>query len=145
MITVRHWLIAVFAATLVATTQPTAGQLFESDSKRYAGSKMDIVVREEERRPRASVLSIVSKTRGSSVGASLFVLCSIHTMAQLRGNFRYIVKVEDHPKRGEMLVGFLMSRDESLEGLGEDFRGLKSPQDVIDLEQFTPVCDLTRR
>lgn len=138
-------LLMVLTAALIALAQPSWGQLFESNSKRYAGSKIDIVVREEERRPRASVLSIESKTRGSSVGASFFVLCSIRTMAQLRGNFRYIVKVEDHPKRGQMLVGFLMSRDESLEGLGEDFRGLKSPQDVIDLEQFAPICDLTRR
>lgn len=138
-------LLMVLAAALIPGAQPSWGQLFESDSKRTTGPKMDTVVREEERRPHVSVLSIESKTRGSSVGASSFVLCSIRTLARLRGNHRYIVKVEDRPKRGQMLVGFLISRDESLEGLGEEFRSLKSPQDVIDLEQFAPICDLMSR
>ena len=37
---------------------PAHGQLFESDSKRLGDGKMDIVVREIDRRPRASVLQI---------------------------------------------------------------------------------------
>lgn len=144
MIPARPWLLAVFATALIIVAQPCQAQLFESDSKRFANPKMDIVVREHERRQHVSVLNIEIKTIGSSVGSSFFILCSIRTLAQLRGNHRYIVKIEDRPKRGQMLVGFLTTREENLERLGEDFRGLKSPQDVIDLEQFAPICDLMK-
>lgn len=131
-------------ATLVIGTQPAHGQLFESDSKRLGNSKMDIVVREIERRPFVSVLNIEVNTVGSSVGSSFFLLCSVHQLARLRGNYRYIAKIEKHGKPTQMIVGFLDTQDASLEKLGQEFRTLKSPQDVLDLEQFASICGMMK-
>ena len=124
--------------------QPAQGQLFESDSKRLGNSKMDIVVREVERRPFVSVLNIEINTVGSSVGSSFFLLCSVRQLARLRGNYRYIAKIEKHGKPAQMIVGFLDAKDASIDKLGQEFRALKSPQDVLDLEQFASICDMMK-
>lgn len=131
-------------AALVISMQPAHGQLFESDSKRFSNSKMDIVVREVERRPLISVLNIEINTVGSSVGSSFFLLCSVRQLARLRGNYRYIAKIEKHSKPAQMIVGFLDSREAGLDKLGQEFQKLKSPQDVLDLEQFAPICDMMK-
>lgn len=122
MIAGRILLATAIATALAIGVKPVFGQLFESDSKRFGNSKMDIVVREEERRPRVSVLNVEVNARGSSVGSSFFILCSVRPLAQIRGNHRYVVKIEDSPKRGQMLVGFLSSREEGLDRLGEEFQ-----------------------
>ena len=132
--------VAMLAALAIGM-QPAHGQLFESDSKRLGNSKMDIVVREVERRPFVSVLNIEVNTVGSSVGSSFFLLCSVRQLARLRGNYRYIAKIEKHNKPAQMIVGFLDGQEASLDKLGQEFRTLKSPQDVIDLEQFASICD----
>ncbi|MEO5358839.1 MAG: hypothetical protein H7843_00160 [Nitrospirota bacterium] len=113
---------------------------FQSDSKRYGNSKMDIVVTEIERRSRTSVLDIKIKSVGSSVGSSFFILCSLRELAKQRGGFRFIVKLEDKPTYGQMLVGFLISDGEHLEKLDTQFAGAT----VIDLEQFAPICDMMK-
>jgi hypothetical protein len=101
---------------------------------------MDIVLKEVERRPRASVVEIRINSVGPSVGSSFFILCSIRHLAQLRGPYRYIVKLEEHPKRGQMLVGFLGGAEESPASAGPEF--VRTGRDaVIDLEQFAPICD----
>ncbi len=61
-------LLMALAAALIAGAQPSWGQLFESDSKRSAGSKMDIVVREEERWPHVSVLSMARQSGSERCG-----------------------------------------------------------------------------
>lgn len=99
------WL-AVSLGIFVVGLRDAPGQLFEADSKRFGSSTMDIVLKEVERRPRASVVEIKINTVGSSVGSSFFILCSIRQLAQLRGPYRYIVKLEEQPKRRQMLVGF---------------------------------------
>ena len=43
-----------------------------------------------------------------------------------------------------MIVGFLDAQDAGLEKLGQEFRALKSPQDVLDLEQFASICDMMK-
>jgi hypothetical protein len=101
---------------------------------------MDIVLKEVERRPRASVVEIKINSVGSSVGSSFFILCSIRQLAKLRGPYRYIVKLEEHPKRGQMLVGFLGDAEESPASAGPEF-SRAGREAVIDLEQFAPVCD----
>jgi hypothetical protein len=133
-----HCLAAVVGAVLLTLSDARA-QLFESDSKRFGNSKTDIVVNEVERRERASVIEIKINAVGSSVGSSFFILCSLRQLAQLRGNFRYIVKHDDQPKR-RMLVGFLRNRDEPPAELGPEFQSLKSPENVIDLDQFAEIC-----
>lgn len=137
----RRFIAVAMAVALTIGAPPVSAQYFESDSKRFGGSKMDIVVEETERRPRVSVLKIHARVLGSSVGSSFFVLCSVRKLAQARGNYRYIVKIEDRPERGRMLVGFLDSREENFERLGKEFAALTSRENVIDLEEFAPICD----
>ena len=120
---------------------PAHGQLFESDSKRLGDGKMDIVVREIDRRPRASVLQIDIEKIGSSVDSSFFLLCSVRTLAIQRGNYRYIVKVEEQPKPGQMIVGFLRAASENPLTLGAKFKSVVQTNGVIDLQQFAPICD----
>ncbi|MBI5634212.1 MAG: hypothetical protein HZA15_12130 [Nitrospirae bacterium] len=128
-----------FLAILVLFTlsPPCAAGNFQSDSKRLSNSKMDIVITEIDRRPRTSVLDIKVKAIGSSVGSSFFIVCSLRDLAKQRGGFRYIVKIEERPGRGQMLVGFLISAEEPPEILDVQFAGAT----VVDLEQFAPICD----
>jgi len=129
----------LWAAFIVAAlaAHAAAPEGFRSDSKRFGSSKMDIVITETERHPRTSVLDIQVKAIGSSVGSSFFIACSLLDLARQRGNYRYIVKVEELPRRGQMLVGFLQSADEAPETLDARFAGHKG----FDLEQFAPLCD----
>ena len=133
-------LLITLIGALTISAPAAYGQLFESDSKRFGGSKMDIVVREIERRDRSSVVEIKIKTLGSSVGSSFFLLCSLRQLAIERGGYRYIVKIEEQPKRGQMLVGFLRNSDEGPVSLGKEFSALTAKDAVIDLEQFTEIC-----
>ena len=116
---------------------PCAAGSFQSDSKRFGNPKMDILITEVDRRPRTSVVDIKIKAIGSSVGSSFFILCSLRDLAGQRGGFRHIVKIEDNPGRGQMLVGFLKSVDEAPEILDPQFAGAR----IIDLEQFAPICN----
>ncbi|HSE85739.1 MAG TPA: hypothetical protein VLJ79_05925 [Candidatus Binatia bacterium] len=134
------WLLVVALEILIVALSDAHGQLFEADSKQFGSSKMDIVLTEVERRPRASVVEIKINSVGSSVGSSFFILCSIRQLAQLRGSYRYIVKLEEQPKRGQMLVGFLGDAEESPASAGPEF-SRAGREAVIDLEQFAPVCD----
>ena len=122
---------------LLTLAQPCSAGNFQSDSKRFGNSKMDIVISEVERNARTSVLDIKVNIVGSSVGSSFFIVCSLGDLAKQRGGFRYIVKIEEKPKRGQMLVGFLNSSDELPETVDAQFAGAE----VIDLERFAPICN----
>ncbi|MBF0328780.1 MAG: hypothetical protein HQL10_06455 [Nitrospirae bacterium] len=126
-----------FILLLFIFSSPCVADNFRSDSKRFGNSKMDIVITEIDRRQRTSVLDIKIKSIGSSVGSSFFIVCSLRDLAKQRGGFRHIVKIEESPRRGQMLVGFLKSAGESPEILDAQFAGSK----VIDLEQFATICD----
>ena len=134
------WLLAAALGILIVALPDASGQLFEADSKQFGSSKMDIVLKEVERRPRASAVEIKITSVGSSVGSSFFILCSIRQLAKLRGPYRYIVKLEEQPKRNQMLVGFLGDAEESPASAGSEF-SRAGREAVIDLEQFAPVCD----
>lgn len=125
-------LVLSMVAGLAAATEG-----FRSDSKRFSNSKMDIVITESARQARTSVLDIRINSVGSSVGSSFFIVCSLRDLARQRGNYRHIVKVEEKPRRGQMLVGFLNDYSEPAEKLDARFAG----QQVIDLEQFAPICE----
>jgi len=120
----RAYLCCVFVALLMLPTWESLahGQLFESDSKRFGNTKMDIKVREVERRERSSVIQVDIQSVGSSVGSSFFLLCSIRQLALQRGGFRHIIKIEEYPQRGLMLIGFLRSGEENLATLGPEFQ-----------------------
>ena len=127
------------AVLLLAPGLATAAKLFEAHSK-APGAKMDISLREIERRPRSSVLAIEVRDPGSSVGGSFFILCSIRKLALGRGGYAFIAKKEEHPRRGQMLVGFLRSEGESPAAADPALAAEK----VVGLEQFAPICDQMR-
>ena len=139
---IRWWWAICFAILCGITT--AHGQLFEADSKRYGNPKMDIVMTEVERRQHSSVIDIKITLIGSSVGSSFFLLCSIRQLAQLRGNYRYIIKLEEKPKRGQMLIGFLRDPSENLSAIGPEFVELDARKAVIDLDQFAKICAFTK-
>ena len=140
----RHRLLLYGLGVLLAHAAgiaPAQTRLFESDSKRFGNAKMDIVLREVERRARVSVVDIQIRAIGSSVGSSFFVLCSLRDLGRVRGGYRFIAKVEERPRPGQMLVGFLSTREEPLDVLGPEFASIRVPEGVIDLDQFAPICD----
>lgn len=139
----RAGIASLLSAAMLASAMSAAAQpaLFESDSKRFGETKMDIVVAEIERRPRVSVLDIRIKAIGSSVGSSFFLLCSVRELARQRGGFRYVSKLEG---KGRMLIGFLQHPGEPVAGLGPEFAAAGATATEIDLEQFAPICDRMR-
>jgi hypothetical protein len=137
----HRWAIGVALSCVMTGAH---GQLFEADSKRQGSSKMDIVITEVERRPHSSVIDIAITSVGSSVGSSFFLLCSIRQLARLRGDYRYVVKIEEKPKRGQMLVGFLRNASDSVAELGPEFAAIDGRAPVIDLDEFAQICDMTK-
>ncbi len=135
----RHT-IGVAALALVGGLAQ-AQALFEAHSA-VPGSVMDISIRETERRPRASVLTIEIRNVGSSVGSSFFLLCSVRKLAQARGASSYVVKLEETPRRGQMLIGFLQSAAEPPGNTDPAFAAAPAGRaQVIELERFAPICD----
>lgn len=128
---------SVTAILYMCLTDLASAEPFRSDSKRLKNATMDIVVTETERPPRTSVIAIQIKTIGSSVGASSSLLCSVRDLAQQHGHNRYIAKVEGQPSHDHMSIGFLRSSTEAPEQLNPRLTG----QPVIDLQQFSPICD----
>jgi len=133
----------VLACLVAGGAFAQGGALFEAHSD-APGTAMDISIREIERRPRASVLAIDIRNVGSSVGSSFFLLCSIRQLARTRGGFRHIVKLEETPQRGQMLVGFLTAADEPPGKADAAFAAAAGKAQVVELEQFAPICDLRR-
>lgn len=133
---VVHGLLGTILLVLL-TAASTGAETFRSDSTRFKNSNMDIVVTETERHPRTSVVDIQIKAIGSSVGSSFFLLCSVRDLARQRGNYRYVAKAEEQPSPNHMVIGFLKSATEKPEQLDLRLVG----QQVIDLEQFAPICD----
>ncbi len=119
---------------VIVMIAPVSAETFRSDSKRLKNTNMDIVITETERSQRTSVVHIHIKAIGSSVGSSFFLLCSVRDLAQQRGPYRYIAKAEGQPHPNHMLIGFLKSLTDKPE---PRLMG----QQVIDLEQFAPICD----
>lgn len=133
--------IAAPAAAQTGKRGAQPGPLFEAHSAGQGSGRMDISIRETERRPRASVLDIDIRQIGSSVGSSFFLLCSVRRLAVQRGGFRHVVKLEETPGRGQMLIGFLESADEP-PGLADPaFAAAGNKAQVIELEQFGVICD----
>ncbi|OYT18584.1 MAG: hypothetical protein CCU26_16025 [Nitrospira sp. UW-LDO-01] len=122
---------------VIVMTAPVSAETFRSDSKRLKNTNMDIVITETERSQRTSVVHIHIKAIGSSVGSSFFLLCSVRDLAQQRGHYRYIAKAEGQPHPNHILIGFLKSSTDKPEQLDPRLMG----QQVIDLEQFAPICD----
>ena len=69
----------------------------------------------------------------------MFIACSLRKLAQERGT-RYIATIDEYPKPGQMLVGFLRDTTDDPAMLGPEFKNVRRPADVLDLEQFAPLC-----
>jgi hypothetical protein len=139
-----RWKIACALALLLAQAHAQPRPLFEAHSAGMGGGKMDISVLETERRPRASVLDIRIRQIGSSVGSSFFLLCSVRQLDRVRGGSGYIVKLEETPKPGQMLIGFLKSAEEPPGNADPAFAAAGSAAVVVALERFAPICDQMR-
>jgi hypothetical protein len=135
-----HALVAAAGILLSIAAAAQQPALFEAHSAK-PGAKMDISIRETERRPRASVLAIQIRDVGSSVGSSFFLLCSIRKLARERGGFRHVVKLEETPARGQMLIGFLRSADDPPADTDPAFAAAGAKAQVIALDQFGAICD----
>ena len=136
--TVTLVLLSLSAALLGAPAADSAvAKPFRSDSKRFGNPKMDIVLTEIDRQARTSTVEIQITAIGSSVGSSFFLLCSLRDLARQRGPFRYIVKIEEHPRHHQMVVGFLNGPNEEPARIDPRLAG----QPVIDLDHFAPICD----
>jgi hypothetical protein len=120
---------------------PAQAELFRVDSKQFGPTKMDIVIRETERRLRSSLVEIIVTNPGSSVGSSFFLLCNIRKLGQERGFPRYIAKAEDFPVRRTWLVAFLNGPDDDPKQADQQLASFPKPLPVIDLEQFAPICN----
>ena len=136
---------ALYSAALLLFTSPAHGELFRAASLKPGGTGMDIILQEVERRPASSVVDIKINRIGSSVGSSFFLLCSLRTMAQARGGYRYIAKIEEFPARHQMLVAFLKASDADPADADPAFARSSRPAEVIDLEQFAPICDMQQK
>ena len=69
------------------------------------------------------------------------IACSLRELARSRGGFRHVAKLEFGGAKPQMLVAFLERADESPERIDPRLAG----QQVIDLEQFAPICDMAKR
>lgn len=120
---------------------PAGAELFHTASKQFGPGKMDIVIRETERRPLSSLVEIIVTDPGSSVGSSFFLLCSLRKLGRERGFPRYIAKAENFPAPRTWLVVFLDGPDGDPKQADAELIRFTSPLPVIDLEQFAPICD----
>jgi hypothetical protein len=119
---------------LVAAQVPAASPLWSSSSKDFGEGRADFTLREVERRPRSSVLQLDVKTMGSSVGSSMLIACMLTRLAEERGGYRYLVKVDERPGNPkQMLVGFSNKPGEAPKSIDPE---LAATAMEVDLEVF---------
>jgi hypothetical protein len=93
-------------------------------------------LREVERRPRSSVLQLDIKNIGSSVGSSMTIACMMARLAEERGGYRYLVKVDSRSANpNQMLVGFAHKPNEKPQSIDPE---LPASAMEVDLEVFGP-------
>lgn len=92
--------------------------------------------------PLSAVVQIDIKKIGSSVGSSMLIACMIHQLADERGGYRYIVKLDERPNnRGQILIGFMRNGDEKPKSLDPEFPEVMSVMDFnIFGEGFRKEC-----
>ena len=131
--------VGACAAMLAMSAQAPASPLFQASSKHLGDGTMDIVLTEIERRPRTSVIDVTIHARGSSVGGSMFIACSLRELARERGG-RHIAILDGQPRPNQMLIGFLRDAGEDPSDLGAEFANVRRPQGILDLDQLAPLC-----
>ena len=116
--------------------------LWSSDSKEFGESNTDLSLKEVERRSKSSVVQIDIRKIGASVGSSMLITCMLHQLADERGGYRYIVKLDQRPNnRNQMLIGFMRNGDENPKSIDPEFPDALSVLDFnIFGEEFRKVC-----
>lgn len=119
---------------LVSLQVPAASTSWTSNSKDFGESRSDFTLREIERRPRSSILQLEIKNIGSSVGSSMIIACMMARLAEERGGYRYLVKVDSLPANpSQMLVGFSNKPNEKPQSIDPE---LPTSAMEVDLEVF---------
>jgi hypothetical protein len=121
--------------------------LWSSSSKDFGESASDFTLREVERRPMSSILQVDIKHVGASVGSSMTIACMLARLAEARGSYRYLIKLERLPSNpNQMLVGFSHKPNVNPQSIDPE---LPASATVMDLEIFGPgfnkVCRAKKR
>jgi hypothetical protein len=128
--------ILVAGLTVLSFPLSAASTLWSSSSKDFGESRSDFLLREVERRPRSSVLEMEIKNIGASVGSSMIIACMLARLAEERGRYRYLVKVDARAANpGQMLVGFSHKPGERPQSIDPE---LPASAMEVDLEVFGP-------
>jgi len=113
-----------------------APALWSSSSKDFGESRSDFILREVERRPRSSLLQLEIREIGSSVGSSMIIACMMARLAEERGGYRYLIKVDSLPSHpDQMLVGFSHQPGENPQSIDAN---LPASAPEVDLDNFGP-------
>lgn len=129
---------AILISGLIVLSFPVsaASPLWSSSSKDFGEGRSDFLLREVERRPRSSLLEMEVRNIGASVGSSMIIACMLTRLAEERGRYRYVIKVDfpdTNPER--MLVGFSHKPSEKPQSIDPE---LPDSAIEVDLEVFGP-------
>lgn len=128
--------ILLFSLCLLSLQATADSALWSSSSKDFGESASDFTLREVERRPMSSVLQLDIKNMGASVGSSMTIACMLARLAQERGGYRYLIKLEPRPSNhNQMLVGFSHKPNENPQSIDPE---LPASAMVVDLDAFGP-------
>ena len=128
--------ILIVSLSVLSLPLSAASTLWSSSSKDFGESRSDFLLREVERRPRSSVLEMEVKNIGASVGSSMIIACMLARLAEERGRYRYVIKVDSraaNPK--QMLVGFSHKPSEKPQSIDPE---LPASAMEVDFEVFGP-------
>lgn len=114
---------------------PAAETLCSSSSRDFGASRSDFTLREIERRPRSSVLLIEIRDIGSSVGSAMIIAYMLARLAEERGGYRYLVKVDFRGNPERMLVGFSHTPNVRLQSIDPEPPASAAE---VDLDIFGP-------
>ena len=105
-------LLFVLLASLTVVSILASRQLYQVRSRDMGITAFDVVVTENRREPRLSVLSITG-AKGSSSAASRWIMCSFTDLAIKRG-FRFWAAIYFPQPRAEVFLGFPENESEDL-------------------------------
>lgn len=128
--------LILVALSLLSPSALSADTRWSSSAKDFGESRSDFILREVERRPQSSVLQLDIKQIGGSVGASMITACMMIRLAEERGGYRYLVKLDKRATNpGQMLVGFSHQPNPAPQSIDPE---LPASTPVLDLDTFGP-------
>ena len=135
-------LVTLLAGCATSAPDLPKAELWSASTKEFGERKMDISLKEVQRRLRSSVVQVDIKKLGSSLGSSMMIACMINQLADVRGGYRYIIKLDDRAENSsQMLIGFMRSAEEKPRSIDEEFPEVMSVIDLTELgEELRKVC-----